>query len=220
MGPGYSSIRLGDAWRVHLGISAGPGLLKIVATTLSFLQRTPGGMFAPTLFVGAMLGASIGTFEKSSSPTSRSLWPPMRWLGWACCSLHFFVSRSPRGSSWARSQRQLLQSCCPSFWLIPSPTWFLAAYSLTPFSKRLPTRMAWICPPWRNSGKKTSCTWRTLAAGHLSGVRFLRYPAGIRDALAVVDAPVLLVKLRDGSWYSMNRKEYGGGGGASSGHPD
>ena len=30
----------------------------------------------------------------------------------------------------------------------------------------------------------------------------------VSDALAVVDAPVLLVKLRDGSWYSMHRGEY------------
>ena len=36
---------------------------KIVATTLSFCSGAPGGMFAPTLFVGAMLGAGIGTLE-------------------------------------------------------------------------------------------------------------------------------------------------------------
>ena len=38
-------------------------LLKIVATTLSFTSGTPGGMFAPTLFVGAMLGAAVGKAE-------------------------------------------------------------------------------------------------------------------------------------------------------------
>jgi chloride channel protein, CIC family len=35
-------------------------LLKIIATTLSFVSGTPGGMFAPTLFVGAMLGGALG----------------------------------------------------------------------------------------------------------------------------------------------------------------
>ena len=35
-------------------------LLKIVATTLSFVSGAPGGMFAPTLFVGAMLGGAVG----------------------------------------------------------------------------------------------------------------------------------------------------------------
>ncbi|HEY2455860.1 MAG TPA: chloride channel protein [Candidatus Acidoferrum sp.] len=38
-------------------------LLKILATTLSFSSGTPGGMFAPTLFVGAMLGGAVGSVE-------------------------------------------------------------------------------------------------------------------------------------------------------------
>lgn len=46
-------------WEV-LGVLAG---LKILATTLSFSSGTPGGMFAPTLFVGAMLGGAVGTAE-------------------------------------------------------------------------------------------------------------------------------------------------------------
>ena len=37
--------------------------LKILATTLSFTSGTPGGMFAPTLFIGAMLGGAVGTVE-------------------------------------------------------------------------------------------------------------------------------------------------------------
>ena len=37
--------------------------LKIVATLLSFTSGTPGGMFAPTLFIGAMLGAAVGGAE-------------------------------------------------------------------------------------------------------------------------------------------------------------
>ncbi|MGA8493488.1 MAG: chloride channel protein [Terriglobales bacterium] len=37
--------------------------LKIVATMLSFASGTPGGMFAPTLYIGAMLGAAIGGAE-------------------------------------------------------------------------------------------------------------------------------------------------------------
>ncbi|HUV68654.1 MAG TPA: chloride channel protein [Terracidiphilus sp.] len=35
-------------------------VLKIVATLLSFVSGTPGGMFAPTLFIGAMFGAAVG----------------------------------------------------------------------------------------------------------------------------------------------------------------
>ena len=63
MGAGYEyidqAIHNQFTWEV-LGILAG---LKILATTLSFVSGTPGGMFAPTLFIGAMLGAFIGAVE-------------------------------------------------------------------------------------------------------------------------------------------------------------
>ena len=52
------------AWRMLLILA----LFKIIATTLSFSSGTPGGMFAPTLFIGAMLGAAVGTFEKIYFP--------------------------------------------------------------------------------------------------------------------------------------------------------
>ena len=43
-------------------------LLKIVATTLSFVSGAPGGMFAPTLFIGAMLGGAVGGVERAFYP--------------------------------------------------------------------------------------------------------------------------------------------------------
>ncbi len=68
MGPGYEvmdhAMHGQFTWKLLLILA----LLKILATTLSFSSGTPGGMFAPTLFVGAMLGASIGTFEKVHFP--------------------------------------------------------------------------------------------------------------------------------------------------------
>jgi CIC family chloride channel protein len=68
MGPGYGAIDQAMhgpfTWKFLLVLA----LLKILATTLSFSSGTPGGMFAPTLFVGAMLGASVGTFEKLFFP--------------------------------------------------------------------------------------------------------------------------------------------------------
>lgn len=63
MGAGYNYMdqALHDRfpWRV-LAILAG---LKILSTTLSFVSGTPGGMFAPTLFIGAMLGGATGGIE-------------------------------------------------------------------------------------------------------------------------------------------------------------
>ncbi len=68
MGAGYEfidqAIHGQFTWQV-LGILAG---LKIIATTLSFASGTPGGMFAPTLFIGAMLGAAVGGIEQMFFP--------------------------------------------------------------------------------------------------------------------------------------------------------
>jgi chloride channel protein, CIC family len=63
MGAGYEYIDQamhGQFTWEFLAILAG---WKIVATLLSFVSGTPGGMFAPTLFVGAMLGAAVGGAE-------------------------------------------------------------------------------------------------------------------------------------------------------------
>lgn len=68
MGPGYEIIdqamRAPFTWKFLLALA----LFKLLATTLSFSSGTPGGMFAPTLFIGAMLGAAVGTFEKLFFP--------------------------------------------------------------------------------------------------------------------------------------------------------
>jgi chloride channel protein, CIC family len=68
MGAGYDSMDQAMhgqyAWKV-LALLA---LLKIVATTVSFVSGTPGGMFAPTLFVGAMLGGAVGDLERFYFP--------------------------------------------------------------------------------------------------------------------------------------------------------
>jgi chloride channel protein, CIC family len=63
MGAGYEAMDEAMHGRFtwqFLALLAG---LKIVATLLSFVSGTPGGMFAPTLFIGAMLGAAVGGAE-------------------------------------------------------------------------------------------------------------------------------------------------------------
>ena len=68
MGAGYDSMDQAMhgqyAWKV-LAILA---VLKILATTLSFVSGSPGGMFAPTLFIGAMLGGAVGDIERIFFP--------------------------------------------------------------------------------------------------------------------------------------------------------
>lgn len=68
MGAGYEYIDEAMhgqfTWQM-LAILAG---LKIIATLLSFVSGTPGGMFAPTLFIGAMLGAAVGGAQHAFLP--------------------------------------------------------------------------------------------------------------------------------------------------------
>ncbi|MGZ4826468.1 MAG: chloride channel protein [Terriglobales bacterium] len=68
MGAGYEyvdqAIHDQFTWQL-LGILAG---LKILSTTISFVSGTPGGMFAPTLFIGAMLGGFVGGAERIIFP--------------------------------------------------------------------------------------------------------------------------------------------------------
>jgi len=63
MGAGYDfidqAIHNQFTWQM-LGALAG---LKILATVVSFVSGTPGGMFAPTLFIGAMLGGFVAGVE-------------------------------------------------------------------------------------------------------------------------------------------------------------
>lgn len=68
MGAGYEYMdqAMHDqyTWEV-LGILAG---LKLLATVLSFSSGAPGGLFAPTLFMGAMVGGAVGGVERLLFP--------------------------------------------------------------------------------------------------------------------------------------------------------
>jgi len=68
MGAGYEYIdhamRDQYLWTTLFALAA----LKIVATSLSFSSGTPGGLFAPTLFMGAMVGAAVCGAERTLLP--------------------------------------------------------------------------------------------------------------------------------------------------------
>src|SRR5271157_421181 len=63
MGAGYASMDEAMHGQYAWKILALLAVLKIVATTVSFVSGSPGGMFAPTLFIGAMLGGAVGGIE-------------------------------------------------------------------------------------------------------------------------------------------------------------
>ncbi|HMD85589.1 MAG TPA: chloride channel protein [Terriglobia bacterium] len=68
MGAGYEYIdqAMHDqfTWQILALLAA----FKILSTSLSFVSGTPGGMFAPTLFIGAMLGGAVGGIEHHFFP--------------------------------------------------------------------------------------------------------------------------------------------------------
>ncbi len=68
MGVGYAimdqALHGQFAWKLLLILA----LVKILTTGFSFLSGTPGGLFAPTLFIGAMLGGGIGAIEQHFVP--------------------------------------------------------------------------------------------------------------------------------------------------------
>lgn len=69
MGAGYGAIDQAMHGQFALKMLLLLAVIKIIATTISFASGTPGGMFAPTLFAGAMLGAAIGSIEKHFFPS-------------------------------------------------------------------------------------------------------------------------------------------------------
>jgi chloride channel protein, CIC family len=68
MGAGYAVIDEALHGRFTWKLLVVLGLLKILTTGLSFISGTPGGMFAPALFIGAMLGGAVGSVEQHFFP--------------------------------------------------------------------------------------------------------------------------------------------------------
>ncbi len=72
MGAGYSTIdsALHDqfTWQILLAL----GAVKILTTSFCFSSGTPGGMFAPTLFIGAMIGGGMGALAHQYWPLPTS----------------------------------------------------------------------------------------------------------------------------------------------------
>jgi CIC family chloride channel protein len=81
MGAGYPYIDqvLHDQymWQILVVL----GLAKILTTSLSFVSGTPGGMFAPTLFIGATIGGAVGALEHHFFPALSASVAPYALVG-------------------------------------------------------------------------------------------------------------------------------------------
>jgi CIC family chloride channel protein len=81
MGTGYSYIDQALHSQHTWEMLALLGFAKILTTSLSFVSGTPGGMFAPVLFIGAMIGGAIGGLEHHFFPQVSASVAPYALVG-------------------------------------------------------------------------------------------------------------------------------------------
>jgi CIC family chloride channel protein len=81
MGTGYPYIDQALHSEYTWEMLAVLGFAKIVSTSLSFISGTPGGMFAPVLFIGAMIGGAIGGLEHHFFPQVSASVAPFALVG-------------------------------------------------------------------------------------------------------------------------------------------
>lgn len=72
MGAGYAAVDAALHSRYSWQLLLALGLVKVLVTLLCFSAGIPGGMFAPTLFAGAMIGGALGSMAEQLAlfPTS------------------------------------------------------------------------------------------------------------------------------------------------------
>ena len=207
MGPGYNVIDQAMhgqfTWKFLLALA----LLKIVATTISFSSGTPGGMFAPTLFIGAMLGASIGTFEKIFFPAFPISVGSYALVGMGVLFAAFL--RVPLTSVFMVLEVSGNYSIVLPV-ILANTIAYLVSRSLQPYPIfETFTHQDGLDLPSMEEQREESVLHLEDA---LRPVNLPVFPGTatleeVTTQLGVGDAPMLLVKLRDGSWYAMNRSE-------------
>jgi len=70
MGVGYSYVSIALHGQMALGIMLLLLLLKMMATTVCYSSGNAGGIFGPSLFMGAMLGGSLGSVAHQLFPNT------------------------------------------------------------------------------------------------------------------------------------------------------
>jgi CIC family chloride channel protein len=208
MGPGYNVIDQAMhgqfTWKFLLALA----LLKIVATTISFSSGTPGGMFAPTLFIGAMLGASIGTFEKVFFPSLSISVGSYALAGMGVLFAAFL--RVPLTSVFMVLEVSGNYSIVLPV-ILANTIAYLVSRSLQPYAIfETFTHQDGLDLPSMEEQREESVlhledALRPVACSVFGGTATLQEVSAELDRS---DAAVLLVKLWDGSWYSMGRSEY------------
>ena len=69
LGTGYGAMDAAMHAQYTIKLLLALAALKLIASTVSFSAGAPGGMFATALFIGAMLGSAVGSFEHMFFPS-------------------------------------------------------------------------------------------------------------------------------------------------------
>jgi CIC family chloride channel protein len=207
MGAGYGAIDQAMhgqfSWKFLLVL----GLLKILATTLSFSSGTPGGMFAPTLFIGAMLGASIGTFENVLFPHFSVSIGSYALVGMGVLFAGFL--RAPLTSVFMVIEVSGNYSIVLPV-ILANTIAYLLARSLqpVPIFETLTHEDGLYLPSMEEQREESILhledALRPVTLPIFSGSELLQK---VSSEAALVGAAALLIKLGDGGWYSMTRDE-------------
>ncbi len=208
MGPGYEvmdqAMHGQFTWRILFALA----VLKILATTLSYSSGTPGGMFAPTLFIGAMLGAGIGSFEKLLFPGLPISIGSYALVGMGVLFAGFL--RVPLTSVF-----MVLEVSGNYSIILPVILANTIAYLLsrvlqpTPIFETFTHQDGLDLPSMEEQREEIVLhledALRPLEAPVVDGQAFLR---NIGSTVAAERASAFLIKLRDGAWYAMRREEF------------
>lgn len=211
MGAGYDAIDQAMhsqfAWKMLLALA----LFKIIATTLSFSSGTPGGMFAPTLFVGAMLGAGVGAFEKIYFPHLTGSLGSYALVGMGVLFAAFL--RAPLTSVF-----MVLEVSGNYSIVIPVILANTIAYVIARTLQPVPifemmTHQDGLYLPSMEEQREES-NLHVEDALHPVAVPVLQAAGTIEDAAkelgehgGLKDVPVALVRYSNGSWYAAKREE-------------
>jgi chloride channel protein, CIC family len=208
MGPGYGvmdqAMHGQFVWQLLVALA----LLKILATTLSFSSGTPGGMFAPTLFIGAMLGAAVGTFEKHYFPHLTGTIGAYALVGMGVLFAGFL--RAPLTSVFMVLEVSGNYSIILPV-ILANTIAYLLARSLQPIPIfEIFTQQDGLDLPSMEEQREESVlhiedALRPLDVPVVSGSESIET---VSTRLSATNAPALLVRLWDGTWYAMSKEEF------------
>jgi H+/Cl- antiporter ClcA len=176
LGVGYAQVERALAGDMLLRTVAVLAVLKIVATAVCYASGNAGGIFGPSLFIGAMMGASVGSVahllfpESTAGPGAYAL----VGMGTAFAGIVRTPSR-PGRSCWpscCRSSRRRRRTT-PRASGSPSCSCRRARRRARPRSSRSwSARTAMMPPPMRAWAKPSSSRAATVRPGGLSPPRW------------------------------------------------